>query len=396
MSNALPGDLLSHEEIPTSISGAVAVRVRYASVDLHGVPTESTGLVVAPDTAGSDRPVMTWLHGTTGLGDAACPSAQPDPARELITYFDPGATREIDYGVPHLQSFIDDGWVVCATDYQGLGTPGVHQYTVNRTNGLDGLHIVHAAGGLPLGTGAAVAGAGWSQGGGAVAALAELGAEDYCDLELFAVVAFSPGVAGAAVAAGSAMAAADPHAPPDAHPFMLIEGLAAAFPDTLDLADLLTPLGVEIAHTTRDTLPVHHLDAVLARAFHHHGALLRPDPQNLPAWRDAVMASSAGRRMPVCPVLICQDLGNPEGQFPCPLAWQDGYAAAITALGADVTVRKYPDDDHFSLCATAMPAAKQWLESLRPGTPSYADGAQPTLVTGGGVHVPASASCRGS
>jgi len=31
--------------------------------------------------------VMSWCHGTTGLGDAACPSAQPDPARELITYF---------------------------------------------------------------------------------------------------------------------------------------------------------------------------------------------------------------------------------------------------------------------------------------------------------------------
>ena len=100
--------------------------------------------------------------------------------------------------------------------------------------------------------------------------------------------------------------------------------------------------------------------------FHHKGAILRSDPQNLPAWQAAVLASSGGQKKPVCPVLICEDEGNPEGQFPCPLPWQDGYAALITELGGDVTVRKYPDDDHFSLCGTSMPDAKAWLDSLRP------------------------------
>jgi hypothetical protein len=38
--------------------------------------------------------------------------------------------------VPGLQRFVDDGYVVCATDYQGLGTPGQHQYMVNRTQAL--------------------------------------------------------------------------------------------------------------------------------------------------------------------------------------------------------------------------------------------------------------------
>jgi len=366
MSMATPGHLLHHEEIATSLTGAKAFRIRYVSKDVNDVVTESTGLVIAPTAGGSDRPVMTWLHGTTGVGDAGCPSAVPDPARELLTYFDIDAKFDIDTGIPHVQSFIADGWVVCATDYQGLGTPGVHQYAVNRTNGRDGLYIVHAAKGLDTGMGTAVAGAGWSQGGGSVAALAELDAEEYGDLHLFAIVAFSPGVAGAALKAGSGASFADPNTPPTSHPFMLIEGLAAAFPDTVKMDDLLTPLGVEIATKTYDTLPAHHLDGVLARSFHHRGPILRSDPQNLPAWEKAVMASSAGQRKPVCPVLICEDVGNPEGQFPCPLPWQDGYAAEITAFGGEVTVRKYPDDDHFSLCGSAMPDAKKWLESLRP------------------------------
>lgn len=359
------GELLAHEEIPTSLTGARAVRVRYASRDVNDVATESTGLVIAPLAAGAGRPVLTWTHGTTGVGDVGCPSAQPDPARELVTYFDIHGSA-IDYGVPHVQAFIDDGWVVCATDYQGLGTPGVHQYSVNRTNGRDGLHIVHAARALDVGAGTSVAGAGWSQGGAAIAALTELGHAEYGDLDVFAAVAFSPGVTGAALQAGSGAALAAADAPIDSHGFMVIVGLAAAYPGRLSLDDLLTPLGVEIAETTYDELAVHHLNDVLARTFHHVGPIVRADPRNLGVWRDAILHSTAGQRRPVCPVLVCEDLANPEGRFPCPVAWQDGYAKGVADLGGEVEVRTYPHDDHFSLCRTAMPDAKAWLDARRP------------------------------
>jgi len=56
--------------------------------------------------------LLTWCHGTTGLGDAGCPSAQPDPVRDLISYFDAPSTQQIDYGVPGLQGWINDGYVV--------------------------------------------------------------------------------------------------------------------------------------------------------------------------------------------------------------------------------------------------------------------------------------------
>ena len=78
-----PGKLLSHEPLTTGIAGAEAWRVRYASRDVNGVAHETTGLVIAPAGDGKNRPIVTWCHGTTGLGDAACPSAQPDPAREM-------------------------------------------------------------------------------------------------------------------------------------------------------------------------------------------------------------------------------------------------------------------------------------------------------------------------
>lgn len=159
-----PGTLLRHEAVDTGIVGAQAWRVHYASRDVNGVDHESSGLVIAPAADGDNRPILTWCHGTTGLGDAACPSAQSDPARELVTYFTAEATEQIDYGVPGLQGFIDAGWVVCATDYQGLGTEGMHQYTVNITNARDAVNIAHAARQLDVGAGAALGCTGWSQG----------------------------------------------------------------------------------------------------------------------------------------------------------------------------------------------------------------------------------------
>ncbi|MFM7625835.1 MAG: alpha/beta hydrolase family protein, partial [Gammaproteobacteria bacterium] len=189
---AAPGAILSHQEIGTDIKRARAWKVRYVSKDSSGVPTEVTGLVIAPKENGENRKVLTWCHGTTGLGDAACPSAQPNPACELAIYFDARSTQQIDFGVPGLQGFIDDGYVLCATDYQGLGTPGQHQYMVNRTQARDAVYLVHAARTLgDVGAGTKVGCAGWSQGGGA-AAVAELDPEDYGDLKVIGTVCMSP------------------------------------------------------------------------------------------------------------------------------------------------------------------------------------------------------------
>ena len=97
-----PGHLIHHEPVETSITGARAWRVRYLSRDMAGRDHEVTGMVIASVAAGTDRPLVTWCHGTTGLGDAACLSAQPDPACELTGYFTPQSTQQIDYGVPGL------------------------------------------------------------------------------------------------------------------------------------------------------------------------------------------------------------------------------------------------------------------------------------------------------
>lgn len=356
-----PGTLLHHQPVDSSLRGVRAWRVRYSSRDVQGVAHEVTGLVMAPDGPGSDRPIVTWCHGTTGLGDAACPSAQPDPARELITYFTPEATQQIDYGVPGVQRLIDAGWVVCATDYQGLGTEGMHQYIVNRTNARDAVAIVHAARHLPVDAGKAFGAIGWSQGGGTAAAVAELDPDDYGDLTLIGTVPMSPAVPAIALAdhAGPTASLSDASVPPDAHLVMLLCGFQAAYPTTLALSDVLTPLGERIVDGAWDSQPVHHLNDTLARMFRLEGAILQPQQAQPQAWQAAITDGSAGQRPPVCPVLLCVD--GFDGGTVVPVAWQEAYAQAVRSHGGAIEVRQFPKDDHFSLPQSCIADAQAWL-----------------------------------
>ena len=353
--------LISSTPLATSVPGAEAWHIRYRSHDQRGREHEVTGIVFAPRDRGTDAPIVTWCHGTTGIGDVACPSAQPDPARELTVYFSPDATTQLDYGVPGIAGLIEDGYVVCATDYQGLGTPGIHQYNVNRTNGLDALYAAHAAREMGIGAGTRLIGMGWSQGGGAAAGLAELDDADFADLDLRGCVLMSPAVTiiGLEDPIGVAASLAGGTAPPDSHVLMLLMGHSAGF--DLDLGDLLTPLGVDIMTSVQEIQPVHHINDTVARMFRLKGPILRNPPANVDAWKAAANEGSAGRIQPRCPMLVCID--SFDGGTVVPVQWQQGYIKAAQALGGQVESRDYPKDDHFSLPFSCSADARGWVRA---------------------------------
>jgi len=358
------GELHQAEPIETTIAGASAWRVGYRSADVMGSEHTVSGLIVAPQGGGSGRPVMTWCHGTTGLGNAACPSAQPDPARELDIYFSERSTAQIDYGIPGLARWIEAGFVVCATDYQGLGTDGVHQYLVNRSNARDAVAIVHAAAQMDLGAGNRLAAVGWSQGGGAAAAVSELDDEDFGTLDLRACVPISPGVTAASaigLPAGDRASLPDPSAPPDAHLLMTVYGHAAAFPD-LDIDQILTPLGRRMMDAVWDTQPVHHIGDTASRLFRLRGPLMHANPLAAPEWLGAIRAGSAAQSRPRCAVLVCIDeFGHGTVM---PVSWQEAYAKAVGDLGGTVEIRRYPGADHFSVSTDAIDDVLAWVVAV--------------------------------
>nr|WP_245537785.1 lipase family protein [Tsukamurella paurometabola] len=133
-------------------AAADAHRFLYATTNQHG-PAVSTAALFLPDgdppTGG--WPVIAWAHGTVGLGDDATPSAQSQSDRQQF----------------YLGHWLDRGYAVVASDYAGLGTPGLMSYLNGKVEAHNLIDSVHAARGfdVPLSTRWALVGQ--SQGAGA-------------------------------------------------------------------------------------------------------------------------------------------------------------------------------------------------------------------------------------
>ncbi|OEV01756.1 lipase [Streptomyces oceani] len=166
------------------VTSAHVNRVMYRSTDGQGEPIATTGTVLTPKQAWSgdgERPVVGYAPGTQGLGDSCAPSRRLANGTEYEGLF--------------LKGLLARGYAVALPDYEGLGTPGTHTYVNRAVSGHVVLDAVRAAQRLPeakVPDGGPVAVTGYSQGGGAAAAAAEL-APDYApDMELRGVAAGAP------------------------------------------------------------------------------------------------------------------------------------------------------------------------------------------------------------
>ncbi|MFJ3956764.1 lipase family protein [Arthrobacter sp. NPDC090010] len=154
---------------PLNASGIVITsqRIMYTSTDRTGKPIAVTGTVITPKApwiGRGTRPLVSYTPGTQGLADRCAPS-------RLLSF---GA----EYEEIFVAGLVARGYAVAITDYEGLGTPGVHSYMDRLSQGHAALDIARAARQLPgLGLSKSpVAIAGYSQGGGAAASAAELAA----------------------------------------------------------------------------------------------------------------------------------------------------------------------------------------------------------------------------
>jgi len=174
---ARPGQLILYEEIKAP-PDARAWFVVHGSTGLDGKPVAVSGIVLAPAAAPAEGgyPVVAWAHGTTGVADSCAPSR-----------------AGVD-GIPaDVSDLVAKGYVVTATDYEGLGTSGVHPYIVGISEGRSVLDSIRAVQGLPeahAGTEAVVIG--HSQGGHAALWSAELAPSYAPGLSLLGAFAASP------------------------------------------------------------------------------------------------------------------------------------------------------------------------------------------------------------
>lgn len=159
--------------------GGNAFRILYQSTGLKGEPIAVSGAIYIPPgkpPAGGRR-VIAYGHPTSGVVEKCAPSLRPDNAGLI-------------WGLP---AMIAQGYIVVATDYPGLGTPGIHPYLIGISEGRAVLDSVRAAIALPR-SGASNNYVLWghSQGGHAVLYAGEMSKSYAPELKLVGVAAAAP------------------------------------------------------------------------------------------------------------------------------------------------------------------------------------------------------------
>ena len=153
----------------------------YRSTSVRGKAIGVSGFVMLPRGKPPKRgwPVVSWAHGTSGIADSCAPSREP---KGPYTF----------YAAPQFGAWLKAGYAIANTDYEGLGTPGVHPYLVGRSAGRGVVDIVRASRQLDGRLGRRYVIAGHSQGGHAALFAAALGPKWAPELRLRGVAAFAP------------------------------------------------------------------------------------------------------------------------------------------------------------------------------------------------------------
>ena len=315
----------------------------YHSRSVDGRDIAVSGVVVAPTGAApkDGRTVLTWAHGTTGLADQCAPSKSPEAAKNL----------------PYIDDLVKAGYVVAATDYEGLGTPGVHPYLVGESEGRGVLDAARAAKNLAAtDAGDDLLVFGHSQGGQSALFAGELAASYAPELKVLGVAAAAPAadVEQILPLAGSIRGAAG-------YLVMGAEGLHAAYPDA-DPAAVLTPAAL----TKANVATTQCADAVLQAYAGTTGTVLAHDPLSIPLIQNLLHENSAGNRPAGAPLLIVQ--GSADTTIPQALT--DMWTTKACAIGDTVDYMIYPGATHTTVIAAAQSDVLQWLADRAAGTPA--------------------------
>lgn len=237
--NALPakaGVILAEETLPADFSvpsAGRALRILYSSrdgiTDRDIVPVSAAVFFPKGPAPAGGWPVAVWAHGTTGIADICAPSARPRGARDS----------------QYLSSWLDAGFTVVASDYQGLGTPGIHPYSNYRASSYSVLDSARAVIGKPAYSAAnKIILIGQSQGAGVVVAAAGYAPGYASDLEIGGVVATgAPNLSKQAIESGLASSATDVMV--TAAYTMIGYELTRVHPE-LSVDDVFTPEGREL------------------------------------------------------------------------------------------------------------------------------------------------------
>ncbi len=336
-------------------AGATAYRVLYHSQTLSGGDVAVSGMVVVP---GGRRPVggfpiLAWAHGTTGTAAGCAPSLEGIAS------------------LPALGTMLGDGFIVAATDYQGLGVDdGTSPYLIGTAEAQDVLDGARAAREL-VGQAASneVVVLGHSQGGQAALFAGQIAPSYAPELFVAGVVAAAPVTSIFELAPRSTEQPAGDGA---AYLVMALDSWEAAYGNLPD-GGLLTASGEE-----RLRAAAVGCEPAVATAFAGEPAasFLAPGWRSDPALLADAALNRPGQAPIAAPLLVVQ--GTADRLVPAATTAAFVRDQLCGAAGDDVEELVEHGADHTDILGAALPAVLQWFEqrlfgvAAAPGCPGPA------------------------
>lgn len=343
-------DPINHVPVP----GVSSTQVLYRSTDALGQPMAVSGTVLVPQTPWigfGPRPLITYAVGTRGVGDDCAPSYT--------------LSQGADYEGAFIADLLAKGWAVAVTDYQGLGTPGIHTYMVGPAQGHAVLDMARAAqrAGVGVSASAPVGIMGYSQGGSGAGWAAQL-EDDYAP-ELNVKGTVAGGVPGDLGATAEFL---------DGGPFvafalMAALGLDGAYPE-LDLDAYLNAEGEDLLERANDLclVSVDGFGTLLETLFADIDDFVTTNPLTTAPWQARLAEIQLGADAPSAPVY--QFHGVIDEIVPYPQAtelrkdWCDG--------GATVRWSTLPGE-HLLAMVEGYPLGATWMAARFAGLPEWGD-----------------------
>ena len=349
---AKPGTVLRiHPQIGGAPANAKAFRIVYRSTGLNDEPIAVSATVIYPDGPApkGGRDVIAWAHYTTGVAERCAPTLLPN----------------LSGTIAGLEQMLSRGYVVVATDYAGLGLPGVHAYLVGISEARSILDLVRAARDLS-GAHATNRFAVWghSQGGHAALFTGEL-APDYApELKLVGIAVAAPATdlvelfkAQKGSIAGNSLTS------------MALLSWSRTYNLPLNTV-LENEAAASFEQVSRSCIQsISQMLKLLQLAKPLKKAFLKADPTTLPAWRSLMEQNSPGKLPQKAPVFIAQGTGDTTVNPAVTLR----FAKQLCAAGVPVVIKMLKGASHSFAAEKSSYQAISWISDRFKGRPPPSD-----------------------
>ena len=337
-----PGEVVKTEDVSAPGLHGTMRRIMYHSQSITGADIAVTGLIAVPSSPApaGGFPVISWAHGTTGIADMCAPSL--------------GGADVIGFA----NRLLDAGYVVTATDYEGLGTPGRHPYIVGESEARSTLDIVRAARNL-VDAHASDRYVVWGHSQGGHAAMFSLHIADAWapELHLLGVVA------GAPPSQLYLVYQALKDSPFRAYILMAAAGFNAAYGDALAPLDkILTPTGLQALDTVDDGCADYVAQQTAGIPTED---MIKADPSTVPEWNALLNANDPGKFTAPSAVPLLMIQGGNDEQIPV-VSTQILFDQQC-AIGQTEQRWVYPGQSHAGVIGPSFDDMLTWIDNRFAG-----------------------------